>query len=167
MIVRLLIFRFLRTRSCCHVQKRVMASGVLQNVYKNVTHVLGSQKNAQIKMVSDFKPPQQLSLERSPAENWRRWRQRFELYLLGKEAHEKADKIQIAMLLSAIGPEALERYNHFTWPEPVEGDEKNKVPGKDVYEDVLSRFEQEFAGMKRVVFSRFKFQVQPIRGTRF
>ena len=28
---------------------------------------------------------------------------------------------------------------------------------KDVYEDVLSCFEQEFAGMKRVVFSRFKF----------
>ena len=61
------------------------------------------------------------------------------------------------MLLFAIGPEALERYNHFTWPEPVEGDEENKVLSKDVYEDVLSRFEQEFAGMKRVVFSRFKF----------
>ena len=108
-------------------------------------------------MASDFKPPEQLSLEGNPAENWRRWRQRFELYLLAKEAHEKADKIKIAMLLSAIGPEALERYNHFTWPEPVEGDEESKVPSKDVYEDVLSRFEQEFVGMKRVVFSRFKF----------
>ena len=74
-----------------------------------------------------------------------------------EEAHEKADKIKIAMLLSAIGPDSLERYNHFTWPEPVEGDEENKVPSKDVYKDVLSRFEQEFAGMKRVVFSRFKF----------
>ena len=60
-------------------------------------------------------------------ENWRRWRQRFELYLLKKEAHEKADKIIIAMLLSATEPEALERYNHFTWPEPVEGDEENKA----------------------------------------
>ena len=79
---------------------------------QNITYVLGSQQGAQIKMASDFKPPEQLSLEGNPAENWRRWRQRFELYLLAKEAHEKADKIKIAMLLSSIGPEALERYNH-------------------------------------------------------
>ena len=67
-------------------------------------------------MTSDFKPPEQLGLKGSPAGNWRRWRQVFESYLLAKEAHEKANKIKITMLLSAIGPEALERYNHFTWP---------------------------------------------------
>ena len=82
-------------------------------------------------MASCFKPPEQFSLEGNPAENWRRWRPRFELYLLAKEAHEKADKIKITMLLSAIGPEALERYNHFTWPEPVKGDEESiKFPAK-------------------------------------
>ena len=53
------------------------------------------------------------------------------LFTCKRSSSEKADKIKITMLLSAIGPEALERYNH--------------------------RFEQEFAGMKRVVFSRFKF----------
>ena len=64
---------------------------------------------------------------------------------------------KIAMLLSAIGPEALERYNHFTWPTVcIEGDEVSKVPSKDFYEKAFSLFEQEFAGTKRVVFSRFE-----------
>ena len=106
-------------------------------------------------MDSDFKPPEALSLEGNPAENWRRWRQRFELYLAAKEATEKADSIKIAMLLSAIGPEVLERYNHFTWDEGT-----TEAPGPEdrkKYKDTVEKFEKELSGMKRVVFSRYKF----------
>ena len=60
-----------------------------------------------LKMDHDFRLPEYLSLQGNPAENWRRWRQRFELYLTAKEADKKSDATKIAMLLSAIGPEAL------------------------------------------------------------
>ena len=80
---------------------------------------------------------------------------------------EKTDKIKIAMLLSDIEAEVLERYNHFTWPEAVNDNKESNVPSKNVYEDILSRFYQELAGMKRIIFNSFKvFGVQPIRETR-
>ena len=65
--------------------------------------------------MDDFKLPKYLSLQGNPAENWRWWRQRFELYLTAKEPDKKPDVTKIAMLLSAIGPEILERFNHFEW----------------------------------------------------
>ena len=40
-------------------------------------------------------------------ENWRRWIQRFELYVAAKEMTKKPDATKITMLLSAVGPDAL------------------------------------------------------------
>ena len=61
---------------------------------------------------------------------------------------KKPDETKIAMLLSAIGPEALERYNHFEWSE---GEDRSK------FDDVKAKFENELAGRKRIVFSRYQF----------
>ena len=94
-------------------------------------------------MDRDFKPPPELSLQGNPSKNWRRWRQRFELYLTATESDSKEDDIKIAQLLSAIGPEALERFNHFTW---ATGEDKAK------YKDVMDKFQRECAGMKGGIF---------------
>ena len=40
--------------------------------------------------------PPPLSYERNIAENWREWRQLFELYLVATESEEKPDKMKIA-----------------------------------------------------------------------
>ena len=40
--------------------------------------------------------PPPLSSERNIAENWREWRQLFELYLVATESEEKPDKMNIA-----------------------------------------------------------------------
>lgn len=69
-------------------------------------------------MEKDFKFPENLSLQGNPSENWRRWWiQRFELYVAAKEMTKKPDATKIAMLLTAVEPDALERYNHFEWQE--------------------------------------------------
>ena len=47
-------------------------------------------------MDRDFKPPPELSLQGNPSENWRRWRQRFEVYLTAKDSNSKEDDIKIA-----------------------------------------------------------------------
>ena len=99
-------------------------------------------------MEQDFKPPEYLSLQGNSSENWRRWIQRFELYIATKEKTKKPDSTKVAMLLSAIGPEALERFNHFVW---TEGEDKAK------FDHVKTKFESEFAGQKRIVFSRYQF----------
>lgn len=96
----------------------------------------------------EFKPPQSLSLQGNVAENWRIFRQRFELFLTAKEAHKKADEVKIAMLLTTMGPEALDRYNHLEFEE---GEDPKK------YNTVISKLEAHFKGMKRVVYSRYQF----------
>ena len=98
--------------------------------------------------MESFQPPQPLSLEGDVAGNWKRWRQMFELYIEATEATEKSAKTKIAMLLSALGPEAVDRFNHYTW----KADKDNEK-----YDKVLEMFEEEFGGEKRTVFNRYKF----------
>ena len=100
----------------------------------------------------EFKPPDHISLQGNVAENWRNWKQRFDNFLIAKEAHKKDDMIKIAMLLTCIGPEALDRYNNFTYEE----DEDKKK-----YAIVVKKFETHFKGLKRTVFSRYQFWTHP------
>ena len=54
------------------------------------------------------------------------------------------------MLLASIGPDALERYNHFTFDEAAGEDSKS-------YVQVMQKFKDHFSGLKRTVFSRYQF----------
>ena len=54
------------------------------------------------------------------------------------------------MLLASIGPDALERYNHFTFDEAAGKDSRS-------YVQVMQKFEDHFNGLKRTVFSRYQF----------
>ena len=100
----------------------------------------------------EFKPPDYISLQGNVAENWRNWKQMFDNFLIAKEAHKKKDMIKIAMLLTCIGPEALDRYNNFTYEE----DEDKKK-----YSVVVKKFATHFSGLKRTVFSRYQFWTHP------
>jgi hypothetical protein len=103
--------------------------------------------------MDDFRPPEKLSFEGDVAQEWKKWRQMFELYMDAKEATGKTDKVKIGMLLSAMGPDGVERYNNFTWvEEPADAKED-----KNVYNDVIKKFETELGGVKRTVFNRYKF----------
>ena len=52
------------------------------------------------------------------------------------------------MLLSSIGPEALERYNNLTWLATED---------KDDFDANMTKLATEFEGLKRVVYSRYLF----------
>ena len=54
-----------------------------------------------------------LKFEGNLAENWRRWKQRYELFMTATEASKKLAKIQSSMLLHLIGEDALEVFNTF------------------------------------------------------
>ena len=51
-----------------------------------------------------------LKLEGNLARNWRRWKQRYELFMTATEASKKSVKIQSSMLLHLIGEDALELF---------------------------------------------------------
>ena len=95
-----------------------------------------------------FQHPEPLSLQGNLAENWRRWRQRFELYLTasGNDAKEEATKS--AILLHVAGPEALEVYNTFTWEAEAD---KKKV------KKIMDKFESYCTPRKNVVWERHVF----------
>ena len=67
--------------------------------------------------------PKPLRLDGNLAENWRRWKQRFELYIIATEANKKSEKIQSSILLHTIGEDALDVYNTFEF-EDLENKEK-------------------------------------------
>ena len=78
-------------------------------------------------------PPEALNLDGNIAENWRRWKQRFEIFSLASGLSEKDAGIQAAAFLHVAGPEALEVYNTFSWPT---ADDKNKV------DKIMEKFDQ-------------------------
>ncbi|XP_057709985.1 uncharacterized protein K02A2.6-like [Corythoichthys intestinalis] len=60
-------------------------------------------------------PPAALQLTGNVAENWKRFKQRFELYLAAIGADEKSAKMKASLFLHVVGEEALEVYNNFTF----------------------------------------------------
>ena len=80
-----------------------------------------------------------LKLEGNLAENWRRWKQRYELFMTATEAGKKSAKIQSSMLLHLIGEDALEVFNTFEF-----GSEEDKE--KPV--EILKKFD-EYCNPKR------------------
>ena len=98
-----------------------------------------------------FHPPRPLNMDEDVGLSWPRWLRRFRQFLAANEADKKSDETKIGMLLSAIGEEAEERFEQFQW---ASGEDKNK------FEVVVTKFDTEFAGEKRVVFNRYLFWSQ-------
>ena len=98
-----------------------------------------------------LQPPGPLALQGNLSENWRKWKQRFELYSAASGLNEKDEKIQSATLLHVIGEEALEVYNTFSWS--AEGDDQ-KVS------KITERFDDYCNPRKNVTWERHVFNTR-------
>ena len=99
-------------------------------------------------------PPKPLILQGNLPENFRRFKQRFNLYLLASGNSTKADNIKNAILLHVIGDEALEIYNTLTVTQ------RNNAEGEPIdinTEDILLAFENYCNPRRNVVYERYKF----------
>ena len=63
---------------------------------------------------SQLKPPTGLQLTGNLSENWRKFKQRFEIYSIASGLNEKAEEIQVASLLHLVGEDALEVFDTFS-----------------------------------------------------
>ncbi|ELT92705.1 hypothetical protein CAPTEDRAFT_189207 [Capitella teleta] len=50
------------------------------------------------------------------AEKWRKFKQRFELFLISEEKDKKSDPVKVALFLQCAGKEAIDLYNTFGLP---------------------------------------------------
>ena len=90
--------------------------------------------------MESLNPPKTLCLEGNTAENWRRWIQRFRLYMCATEKDKKAEKLQCAMLLHCAGEEAQELYNTFTF---ADGEKDKIAPLIKKFEDYCTPKKQQ------------------------
>ena len=96
--------------------------------------------------MSIFKPPSTLSLEGNVAENWRKWKQRFQLYMEASGSIKKPEKQRVAIFLHLVGEEALEIYNTFSLST---AEQKLDV--------LFQKFEDYCNPRRNITFERHKF----------
>ena len=88
-----------------------------------------------------------LSLEGNVSENWRRWIQRWELYVKASGADKKPEATQCAIFLHTIGQDAIDVYNTFAFTEA----------DTDKINPIIRKFEEHCAWKKNLTYERYKF----------
>ena len=82
--------------------------------------------------------PELMKFEGNLDENFERFYQNFELYMIATERDKKADTVKIALLLNAIGNKGIEIYNTFRLTEAP----------KNIYDAVVKEFKRYCAPRK-------------------
>lgn len=80
------------------------------------------------------------------ADNWKRFKQRFNIYLAASGAGSGDEKLKANILLHVIGEDALDIYNSFQL------DEANLTLA-----DLMTKFEEYFVPTQNITFERYKF----------
>ncbi|GBN42352.1 Transposon Ty3-I Gag-Pol polyprotein, partial [Araneus ventricosus] len=95
----------------------------------------------------EAKSPSALKLEGNVAENWKKFKQKFFIYLEASEKINKPDKLKVALLLTTMGEDCLDIYNSFGLS--AEDSEK--------FDIVIKSFDDYFSPKKNTVIARYKF----------
>ena len=94
--------------------------------------------------MAEIPAPGALKLNGNVAENWRRWKRAFELYMTATEKDKKSQKIQCATFLTLAGETAIAVYETFDFDD----NEKDKI------EPLVLKFEACCLPKKNVTHER-------------
>ncbi|GBO00870.1 hypothetical protein AVEN_226930-1 [Araneus ventricosus] len=92
-------------------------------------------------------PPRGLNFNGNMADNWRRFKQLFEIYLIASGNEAKSSEVKVAILLNAAGEEAVEVFNTFNLSAEDRKD----------FDKVVNHFEKFTTPKRIVVVERFIF----------
>ena len=98
-------------------------------------------------MAESIRQPDELILCGNIAENWRKFKQEFELYMLAAGHDGKPSKQKIALLLHVARKQAIAVYNTFAFSEEEEGE----------YESVIGKFDSYCNPKKNETYERYVF----------
>ena len=106
-------------------------------------------------MAKNLHPPEKLLLTGNLKENYRKFKQQFQIYLSAAGISNSEEEVKCATLLHVIGPDAIEIFNTFRWNQ--EGD----TPGDDKKLDkVLSKFEKYCSPKSNLTYERHQFNTR-------
>lgn len=88
-----------------------------------------------------------LNLDGNVSENWRVFKQNFDVYAAAIELTKKAEAVQVAIFLNACGSEAIETFNTFDLT----------TENKSKYAEVVKAFQTYCEPKKNEVYEAFKF----------
>lgn len=98
-------------------------------------------------MESLFRPPEPLVVDGNIADNWRKFNQKFDVFLLASGLDKKPEETRVAVFLNLIGDEGLELYNSFTFT----AEELKSL------DSIKKKFQEYCSPQENVIFERFKF----------
>ena len=98
--------------------------------------------------MESLKPPKPLSLHENVQEQWKKWKQNFEFYLIATEYKMKSEEVRAGLFLHSAGEAARDVYNSLTFDQ--EGDSLK-------YSKILEKFEAYVNPRKNITFCRYKF----------
>ena len=91
--------------------------------------------------------PRPMTFTGNMSDNWKRFKQRFDIYRVASGASEKEADLQVSLLLHVMGEEALDVFNSFTLTDEEKKD----------FDGVVKKFEDYFMPQKNVIVERFNF----------
>lgn len=97
------------------------------------------------RMETNIPPP--LEFSGNIAENYKRFKQRVNIYMTANGLHQKSDEIKVAIFLNLIGEEGIDVFNNFKLSE-----ENQKK-----YEVVVKKFDEYLLPKKNIIYERFLF----------
>ena len=92
--------------------------------------------------------PVGLSMDGDVAGNWRKFKQRFNNYLIASGYSEKADKVKASLFLHLVGDDAVEVFKTFEFADPGDQEKLDKI---------MDKFEAYCAPKKNTTFERYVF----------
>ena len=95
--------------------------------------------------MEQLQQPEALVLHRNLAENWRRWKQRFTIYMTATGKTATSDEVKSAIFLHLAGPDALDVYNTVTFENKGDAQKLDKL---------LEKFEAYCIPRKNITWER-------------
>ena len=110
------------------------------------------------------KPPEPLQIGTgNPAHSWKKWKQKFDIYLKATGASSKSNEIKVGLLLNHIGDECLEIYSNFQFlaeRDNPDGGDKLPAESPDNLHTVTEKFNEFFTKRDPQLMLREKFWFQ-------
>ncbi|XP_039304646.1 uncharacterized protein LOC120357660 [Solenopsis invicta] len=95
----------------------------------------------------ETKIPAPLEFSGNIAENYKKFKQRVDIYMTANDFHKKSEEVKVAIFLNTIGEEGIDIFNNFQLSEV---DQKK-------YDLVVKKFDEYFLPKKNVVYESFLF----------
>ena len=102
-------------------------------------------------MAEGFAKPSPLVFEGNVTENWRCFRQKFEIYIVASGYDEKTKREKTCILLNLAGEQAIETFNTFMYAEDESEEDVNVI---------IKKLEEHCNPKRNVTYERHVFNTQ-------